>query len=75
VTLSEPSTLLTHYLLSSVTLASAGLVVQDAGLGLHTHFNHNDLCHVLLTAALWPFYRAGRAMGEKPGAASRYLRS
>ena len=21
--------------------------------------NHNDLCHVLQTAALWPFYRAG----------------
>jgi Family of unknown function (DUF6962) len=54
-----------------LALAGAGLMVQAAGLGLHTHFNHNDLCHVLLTAALWPFYRAGRAMSEKPGAASQ----
>jgi hypothetical protein len=53
-----------------LALAGAGLVVQHAGVGLSAHFNHNDLSHVLLTAALGPFYRAGRAMGEKPSAAS-----
>ena len=42
-----------------LALVGAGLVVQRAGWGLHAHFNHNDVAHVLMTAALWPFYRAG----------------
>jgi hypothetical protein len=47
------------WLLLGLALAGAGLAVQAARLTLHPHFNHNDACHVLLTAALWPFYRAG----------------
>jgi hypothetical protein len=42
-----------------LTLVGAALVVQRAGWGLHAHFNHNDLSHVLMTLALWPIYRAG----------------
>jgi hypothetical protein len=42
-----------------LALVAAGLVVQRAGWGLHAAFNHNDVAHVLMTAALWPFYRAG----------------
>ncbi len=47
------------WLLLGLALAGAGLAVQVARPTLHPHFNHNDACHVLLTAALWPFYRAG----------------
>jgi hypothetical protein len=47
------------WLLLALVLAGAGLALQAARVTLHPHFNHNDLCHVLLTAALWPFYRAG----------------
>jgi hypothetical protein len=47
------------WLLLGLALAGAGLAVQAFRLSLHPHFNHNDACHVLLTAALWPFYRAG----------------
>jgi hypothetical protein len=46
-------------LLLGLAMGGAALAVQAARLSLHPHFNHNDLCHVLLTAALWPFYRAG----------------
>jgi len=42
-----------------LVLVGASLVVQRAGWGLHAHFNHNDVAHVLMTVALWPFYRAG----------------
>jgi uncharacterized protein DUF6962 len=42
-----------------LALVGAGLVVQRAGWGLHAHFNHNDVAHVLMTVALWPIYRAG----------------
>lgn len=47
------------WLLLGLALAAAGLAVQAARLTLHAHFNHNNFCHVLLTVALWPFYRAG----------------
>jgi len=47
------------WLLLALVLAGTGLAVQAARLTLHPHFNHNDACHVFLTAALWPFYQAG----------------
>jgi hypothetical protein len=47
------------WLLLGLALAGAGLAVQAARVSPHADFNHNDLCHVLLTAALWPIYRAG----------------
>jgi len=47
------------WLLLALALGAAGLVVQATQLSPHAHFNHNDLFHVLLTVALWPFYRAG----------------
>jgi hypothetical protein len=47
-----------------LALVAAALVVQRAGWGLHASFNHNDVAHVLMTAALWPFYRAGLRMGK-----------
>ena len=54
-----------------LALVGAGLVVQRAGWGLHAHFNHNDVAHVLMTVALWPFYRAGSLLGaDKLRAAS-----
>lgn len=52
----DPETL--GWLLLALALAGAGLAVQAARVTLHPHFNHNDACHVLLTAALWPFYRS-----------------
>jgi len=47
------------WLLLALVLAGAGLALQAARLTLHPYFNHSDACHVFLTAALWPFYRAG----------------
>ena len=45
--------------------AATALAVQRAGLSLNAHFNHNDLAHVLLTAALWPFYRAALCLDAR----------
>jgi hypothetical protein len=47
------------WILLALALGAAGLAVQAGGLSPHPHFSHNDLFHVLMTAALWPFYRAG----------------
>jgi hypothetical protein len=52
------------WILLALGLSAAGLVVQRAELtaGL---LNHNDVCHVLQTAALWPFYRAGLRLRDR----------
>jgi hypothetical protein len=44
--------------LLALALSAAALAVQRSGVGA-VFLNHNDICHVLQTAALWPFYRAG----------------
>ena len=46
------------WILLALGLTAAGLVVQRSGLAAGI-LNHNDICHVLQTTALWPFYRAG----------------
>jgi hypothetical protein len=40
-------------------LAGAGFAVQLLRPPIHPYFNHNDACHLLLTASVWPFYLAG----------------
>jgi len=46
-------------------LSLAGAVLQQAGLGLHSvWFNHNDLYHVIQTAALWLISLAARTFRD-----------
>lgn len=52
------------WILLALALSAAGLVVQRAGLAAGV-LNHNDVCHVLQTAALWPFYRAGLRLHDR----------
>jgi hypothetical protein len=52
------------WILLALGLSAAGLAVQRSGLAAGI-LNHNDVCHVLQTAALWPFYRAGRRLIER----------
>lgn len=46
------------WILLALGLSAAGLAAQRARVATAI-LNHNDVCHVLQTAALWPFYRAG----------------
>jgi hypothetical protein len=46
-------------LVAALALSAVGIAVQQAHLAGLGPFNHNDLCHLLQTAALWPFYRVG----------------
>jgi hypothetical protein len=59
------------WVLLALGLSAAGLAVQRTGIAAGI-LNHNDVCHVLQTAALWPFYRAGRRLIDrtKPAATS-----
>jgi hypothetical protein len=52
------------WVLLGLGLAAAGLVAQRAGVAASV-LNHNDVCHVLLTAALWPFFTVGRGLRDR----------
>lgn len=52
------------FLLLALGLSAAGLVAQRAGIRL-AFLNHNDVCHVIQTIALWPFYRAGLRLVDR----------
>ncbi len=45
------------WLLAGIAASAAAAAVQYAGFSLHTHFNHNDLYHVVQTGAMYLFYR------------------
>jgi hypothetical protein len=59
------------WLLAAVGVSFAGALVQYARMGLHRHFNHNDLFHVVQMLALILFYRAARLSSSRPVAPGR----
>jgi len=52
------------WILVALGLSAAGLAAQRAGIVI-AFLDHNDVCHVLQTAALWPFYRAGLRLQDR----------
>lgn len=52
------------WILLALGLSGAGLAAQQARVAAAV-LNHNDVCHVLQAAALWPFYRAGLRLHER----------
>jgi hypothetical protein len=43
-------------MLAGVAVSVLAGLVQASGFALHAHFNHNDLYHVIQTAAMFAFY-------------------
>ncbi len=58
------------WILLGLGLSAAGLAAQRAGVAASI-LNHNDVCHVLQAAALWPFYCAGRRLHDHARADQR----
>jgi hypothetical protein len=46
-----------------VSIAAAGL--QQSGIRLHQHFNHNDLMHVVQMGGVWLLYKGGAGLRDK----------
>jgi hypothetical protein len=42
---------------AGVFVSVAGVAVQQSGWGLHQHFNHNDIYHLIQIVGLYYFYR------------------
>ena len=45
------------WMLAGVAVSVLAGLAQASGIALHEHFNHNDLYHVIQTAAMLAFYR------------------
>lgn len=52
-------------MLAGLGLSILAGIVQQAQWSLSTHFNHNDLFHVIQAMALIAFYRAGRKLRSR----------
>jgi hypothetical protein len=48
------------WIVAAVAVSFAGAAVQMSGFGLHRHFNHNDLYHLIQMVGLWLFWRGAR---------------
>lgn len=54
----------TLWILDSIALSIVGALIQMSRVSLHTHFNYNDLYHVIQVVALWFLYRGGLLMSD-----------
>lgn len=52
-------------LIAGVTLSAVAAVIQQSGIPIHRHFNHNDLYHVVQAIAIFLLYRSAMR-GDAP---------
>ena len=55
------------YIASGILVSIAAAGVQQSGVRLHRHFNHNDLMHVIQMAGVWLLYRGGARLRDAGG--------
>jgi hypothetical protein len=54
------------YIAAGILVSIAAAAVQQSGLQLHRHFNHNDLMHVVQMGGVWLLYKGGDLLRDKP---------
>ena len=52
------------YLAGGILVSIAAAGIQQSGVRLHPHFNHNDLMHVVQMGAVWLLYQGGRRLHD-----------
>ena len=62
-TLANPHVLSYSWIVGGILLSFVGAAIQQSGVSLHQHFNHNDLFHVVQMVAFYLLYRGGKALG------------
>jgi len=50
------------WIIGGVIVTFAGAAIQQSGFGLHVHFNHNDIFHLVQIVGLVLFYRGVRRL-------------
>lgn len=52
------------WIVAGIVVSFAAAAVQQSGIRLHRHFNHNDLYHVIQMGAIWLLYKGGRLLAD-----------
>jgi len=52
------------YIAGGILISIVAALLQQSGIRLHTHFNHNDLMHVVQMGAVWLLYEGGRRLQD-----------
>ena len=52
------------WIVLGILLSFVGAAIQQSGFSLDTHFNHNDLFHVVQMGAFYLFYRGGLTLNS-----------
>ena len=47
-----------------ILVSIVAALVQQSGMSLHAHFNHNDLMHVIQMGAVWLLFQGGRRLRD-----------
>jgi hypothetical protein len=55
------------YIASGILVSIAAAAVQQSGVRLHQHFNHNDLMHVVQMGGVWLLYKGGARLRDAGG--------
>ena len=55
------------YIASGIAVSIAAAGVQQSGVRLHQHFNHNDLMHVIQMGGVWLLYEGGARLRDAGG--------
>ena len=55
------------YIAAGIAVSIAAALVQQSGLRLHQHFNHNDLMHVIQMGGVWLLYEGGARLRDAGG--------
>jgi hypothetical protein len=56
-----------RYIASGILVSIAAAMVQQSGIRLHEHFNHNDLMHVVQMGGVWLLYKGGTGLRDHEG--------
>ena len=51
-----------RWLKRGLLISAAGFAIQKIGLDIHTHFNHNDIYHVIQIGGFWCLYEGAKRM-------------
>ena len=57
----EKNRVAARWMLAGVAVSVIAAFIQQSGLSLHRHFNHNDLYHVVQGLGVWLLYRGAMA--------------
>lgn len=55
------------YIAAGILVSIAAAAVQQSGIRLHRHFNHNDLMHIVQMGGVWLLYKGGARLRDKGG--------